>query len=355
MGIKLTTGEFINRANNIHDSKYNYDLVDYKNYNTKVKIICPKHGVFEQTPLNHLNKKGCSRCANNLKKTTEQFIEECIGKFGNRYDYSYVNYKHNKIKVQIICPIHGIFEQKPNNHLNGQGCPKCVNTFKKDNDSFVNDSKLIHGDKYDYSRVEYKNNKTKVEIICREHGIFYQRPNIHLKGNGCSKCTKKFKKDDYIFTTESKLIHGNKYDYSEVEYENIKTKVKIICPKHGIFYQRPGEHLKGKGCSRCTTQISKPEIEVQEFVKSLGFEIQTNIRKLIKPYELDIYIPSLKKAIEFNGWYWHYHSDNFEPKKHGKKSKLCKERNIRLLHLRGDLWNSKKEKIKLVIKKFLTI
>ena len=162
--------------------------------------------------------------------------------------------------------------------------------------------------------------------------------------------------DEDKFIKKSQTIHSQKYDYQLVDYKNAHIKVKIICPEHGVFEQKPYVHLRGQGCPKCKSIISKPEIEVQDFVKSLGFKIITNNRKILNGKELDIYIPELNKAIEFNGTYWHYDKTNPNCKPscyHSTKSKLCKLKNISLLHLREDLWNCNKEKMKKVIHKFL--
>ena len=124
-GIKLTTEEFIKRAKLVHGDKYDYSLVDYKKTTEKVKIICSVHGIFEQTPKAHLNKRGCPMCSRNKKETNSSFIEKAKLVHGDKYDYSLVNYVNNKTKVKIICSVHGVFEQIPNAHLNDQGCPKC--------------------------------------------------------------------------------------------------------------------------------------------------------------------------------------------------------------------------------------
>jgi len=126
-------------------------------------------------------------------------------------------------------------------------------------EQFIEKAKAIHSDKYDYSLVEYKNNRTKVKIICHEHGIFEQRSDSHLRGQGCSKCKgggkKKLTTEEFI--KKAKNIHGDKYDYSLVEYKNNKTKVKIICPIHDVFEQRPGSHLKGCDCPKCKGKYEK--------------------------------------------------------------------------------------------------
>ncbi len=223
---------------------------------------------------------------------------------------------------------------------------------------FIQKAKQVHLDKYDYSKVLYEKSSEKVEIICPEHGSFYQTPNNHLKGKRCNICFKNYKnelqtKDLSYFINKSNIIHNYIYDYSLANYKSARSKVKIICKKHGVFEQSPDSHFSGRGCPKCVHKVSKPEIEVQDFIKSLGFKIKTNDRKIINPYELDIYIPELKKAIEFNGTYYHYSEKYFTPGKHSTKSKLCKSLNINLLHLREDLWNRNKEKMKKVIHKFL--
>jgi len=144
------------------------------------------------------------------KSTTEQFIKKAILIHGDKYDYSLVDYKHSQSKVIIICLIHGEFEQSPSSHLSGKGCPKCkVYEQRSSTEEFIQKAILIHGDRYDYSLVDYKNNKTKVIIICPVHGEFLQIPNNHLKGYGCQKC-----KDDgqrsstEEFIKKAILIHG---------------------------------------------------------------------------------------------------------------------------------------------------
>ena len=158
------------------------------------------------------------------------------------------------------------------------------------------------------------------------------------------------------FIHKAREIHGDYYDYSLVVYVNARIKVKIICPIHGIFKQSPRNHLSGQGCPKCKSIISKPEIELQNFVKTLGFDIDTNNRKILNGKELDIYIPSLNKAIEFNGMWWHYNNKNkyVKPKGyHAMKSKAFKDKGVRILFLREDLWKTKRKKMENIIIKFL--
>ena len=197
---KITFEEFIKRANNIHNYKYDYSKVKYVNNDTNVIIICHSHDIpfeFKQKPTKHLQGQGCPICNNRLMNT-KIFIEKANKIHGvGKYDYSKVNYVNAHAKITIICPKHGEFFQAPNNHLMGENCPECGNEIKCEKlkltlDEFIEKSSKIHGvGRYDYSKVNYINNSTKICIICHNHNIpfeFIQIPNAHLMGNGCPKC-----------------------------------------------------------------------------------------------------------------------------------------------------------------------
>jgi hypothetical protein len=131
MGKLKTTEEFIRRAKKVHGDKYDYSKVEYKGTHTKVCIICPIHGEFFQTPNNHLHGQGCLACGGRKQLTKEEFIQKAREVHGDKYDYSKVEYVNKNTKVKIICPIHGEFEQEPNSHLEGKGCPNCYHKTKK--------------------------------------------------------------------------------------------------------------------------------------------------------------------------------------------------------------------------------
>ena len=193
--------------------------------------------------------------------TTEEFIQKAKAVHGDKYDYSKVEYVNNRTKVVIICPIHGEFEQQPSNHLQGQGCPDCGREKNRASrthsfEDFLIATKTVHGDKYDYSKVNYINKTTKVCIICPKHGEFWQTPYKHLTGQGCEKCfraslSKRYSLGQVKFLEKANEIHHGFYDYSLVEYVNSSTYVNIICPLHGVFPQVPSSHLKGHGCPKC--------------------------------------------------------------------------------------------------------
>ncbi len=132
-------------------------------------------------------------------------------------------------------------------------------TFK-----FIVKSEKVHGNKFNYSKVEYIGSHTKVCIICSEHGEFYQSPTNHLSGYGCRKCAWEYNHGKYRLTTletflsQAKEIHGNKYDYSKVEWKNTSKPITIICPIHGEFIQIPQNHIRVKcGCRKCGREITK--------------------------------------------------------------------------------------------------
>jgi len=261
---KITTEIFIERATKKHGNTYDYSLVNYKGCSKKINIICKKHGIFEQTPSNHLNKNGCYKCgrekvANKQRTSLEEIIKRGRVIHGNKYDYSKVKYKRCKDKVIIICPIHGDFKQTIDKHIGQKyGCQKCgyekTAEFNRDNKrTFIEKAVRKHGNMYDYSLINYVNSQTNVKILCKVHGIFEQRPNAHIRGNGCGKCVRTL----HNATTEEwiKLAiekHNGKYDYSQVKYIKCDSKIKIICPEHGLFKQKADVHLKGHGCSKCS-------------------------------------------------------------------------------------------------------
>lgn len=276
--------------------------------------------------------------------TTEIFIKRSILKHGKRYDYSLIKYKNAHSKVKIICPIHGVFEQIANDHLNGSNCPLCKNRYTTK--IFIEKSKLKHGNKYDYSLVNYVDNKTKVEIICPIHGVFEQLPLSHLSGHNCRMCfndSKLLSIDDYI--KKSNLIHDNKYDYSLVKYNNKNDFIKIICPIHGVFEQNRLNHHKGIGCPLCSTS-SIGELHIQKFLIKSNIifikEKRFNDCRYKYPLPFDFYLPEYNTCIEFDG------IQHFEPIEYfgGEKNfiyiqrcdriknNFCLDNNINLLRIK---------------------
>jgi hypothetical protein len=233
----------------------------------------------------------------------KNFIERANFVHNYKYDYSLVNYVNNETKVKIICHEHGVFEQEPKKHINRkQNCPKCSG-HKIDYQLFVQKSKEIHNNKYDYSSVIFTNSTTKVKIMCPEHGEFIQTPNAHLSGKECFLCSGTPKKTIKQFISEAILKHDDKYNYSLVNYVNNETKIKVICPEHGEFMQTPASHLSGSGCPKC--RESKGEKKIREYLikNKINFIPQKRFIdcKNILPLPFGFYLPDYNTCIEFNG------------------------------------------------------
>lgn len=366
--IALTTEEFIQKAIKIHGDKYDYSKVNYVDCRIKVVIICKKHGSFLQSPTNHIVGKGCRVCANERKGnngstplghsfSTGDFIERASKIHGNKYDYSYVEYIDSYTKVKIKCLKHNvIFLQRPNNHIQGKtGCIECGKekfyvSCSFSTEEFVKQAIDIHGDRYDYSLVAYVDWKTKVKIVCRKHGVFEQQPLNHKQGQGCPECQSenaslRLRSSKNEFVEKAMKVHNNLYLYDDVIYTRNSTKVLITCHLHGNFSQTPASHLRGSGCPKCN--LSKGELKIKLFLDSIGIKYETGKKfdgckcKRLLPF--DFYIPDLNLAIEFDGRQ-HFRDVDFGGNRDDKyfndikirdtiKTEFCKNQGIKLVRV----------------------
>jgi len=318
---KLSIKDFLTRAHAKHGSCYDYIKVEYKSARTKVCIICQTHGEFFQTPDKHLSGAGCCKCAakargDKRRFTLEEYVRRAHAVHDQKYDYSKVIYKNNIEKICLICPTHGEFFQNPQNHLTGQGCPKCgilkyAHKRRLTEVKFLKRATATHGNKYDYSKVVYNYSHIKVRIICPLHGEFLQTPVSHLKGLGCMQCgylsavaLNKGTSEEFI--QKANKAHGKgTYDYSKIVYKNAKTKVCIICPVHGEFFQYPEHHLRGQGCPCCSG--SKGEKAITRWLNrnEIPFEYHYINQKLKgdgqRSLHFDFCTKGLKFFIEYDG------------------------------------------------------
>jgi len=270
---RWTTEEWIALARKAHGNKYSYNKSKYINASTRITITCPDHGDFEQLPGVHVyQESGCPKCApRNFKYTQEEWINKANEIHNNKYDYSKLEYKSSQEKVLIICPEHGEFWQIADDHINKpSGCPKCKGVARLTTEEFIKRAKEIHGDKYIYDKVNYINQNTNVIIICPKHGEFTQMPVAHIHGlSGCSKCSQNYTLTKQEFLEKVNKVHNNFYNYDLLNYKNGKSKIKIICPKHGEFVQQASEHSYGKGCAKCGTErmVKSHKLSLEEWVE----------------------------------------------------------------------------------------
>ena len=285
----------------------------------------------------------------NKKCTTEEFIIKSKSIFGDLYDYSKVDYNGNKVKVELICKEHGSFLVRPDSHLSKRyGCNKCsiknrVNASR--NKNWLNDCIKVHGDRYDYSNVEYINNKKKVEIICKEHGSFFMKLNSHIsQRQNCPRCYRVLNTEDFI--KKSKKVHNELYDYSKSVYVDAREKVIVTCKLHSDFLISPYCHLQGQGCSRC--RISKGELKISKILEDMCINYETqymfsdciNINRL--PF--DFYLPDKNICIEYDGeqhfrpvdWFGGMVAFNKLKKRDSIKNNYCLKNNIKLIRISFD-------------------
>ena len=334
---KLTTEEFINRAKNVHGNTYNYDKVEYDGLNKKVIIGCKIHGDFSQTANNHLQGQGCPSCKGGLRDTTESFIRKAKEIHGDTYDYSRVDYINSTTEIIIGCPTHGLVNVKPINHLHyGCGCPECSQTKKLTTEEFINRAKNVHGDLYSYDKVKYINAHTYIIIHCNRCNCdFTQSPHDHLSGHGCSKCNGGVRHTQEEFIQKSHEVHGNLYEYDKVNYINCLEPVLIKCQKHGYFLQSPIIHTMGSGCPVCNA--SKLELEVRKYCidNNINFHMFYTWDWLIniKAQEVDFYLPDFNAVIECQG-YQHFGEVEFFNQRDSLKNIQTKDENKRNLCLK---------------------
>lgn len=297
---RYTTENFINKAKTLkHAKDYDFSKTVYVNNKTHVIITCKEHGDFKITPGHLLSGEGCPKCryiksGSSIRRSIEEVIDLAREIHNNKYDYSLIKeYKNDRIKYPIICPLHGVFEQTFNNHIKAkQGCPKC-------------------------GRIKCDKNRTKTF-------------------------------EDFI--KKATLIHGDTYEYSDKNYVRTDVKIGITCKKHGIFYMTPANHLQGQQCPKCACSHSKGEDELYTFIKSLiNEEIIQHDRTLLNGEEVDILIPCKNIAFEYNGLHWHSELTK-DRKYHLNKTQNCNDKGVRLFHIFEDEWIYKKDILKSMIK-----
>ena len=206
------------------------------------------------------------------KLTRKVFIARAHKKHYGKYNYTKSVYTNYDTKTTIICKIHGEFLQTPHDHLAGYGCPTCGKSKKLDTASFIDKAQQVHKGKYTYEQVNYVNSKTKVAITCREHGVFFQVPACHLSGRGCLRCTAI--KSYFDFVPKADIIHNKKYTYIPPTHYAFNKAIGIVCPIHGVFYQKPTYHLSGRGCSSCAKSgydVNKPGTLYYIRIKGTGY------------------------------------------------------------------------------------
>lgn len=308
--------------------KYNWDK--YLKVGDEVSVTCDKHGEFLVKPERFLVLKygctGCSKehCHKKLRKYKDHFVEIANKTHDYKYDYSLVPENCRQLDlVTIICPDHGEFLQRIGPHAHGHGCQECTNSRPITLEEFLKRAKKKHGDKFNYSKVNYKSYTDEVVIICPKHEELLQTPNQHIIGHGCNECALEISglkqrtgRDKFI--EKANKVHGGRYKYHKVEYITAKDKVIISCDAHGDFSQTPDNHVNlVRGCPQC--RMSKGELEIFKFLRrnNIKFEREKSFETCKNPrtgwrLRFDFYIEDYNLLIEFDGLQHESNSTSWE-------------------------------------------
>lgn len=370
MVVRLTQQQFLEEATRLHPT-YDFSKSELINNTTKVLVGCPTHGGFNITPKSLRKGCGCKKCSgedlsSRYTMSNPEFLKRLSEIWGDKYDYSKVEYVGSDTKVSILCKDHGEFLVYPSSCLKNRPvgqviCPRCnkekvAEGISLTTEQVVSRCKEIHGTKYTYEKTKYINSYTKIIITCPVHGDKEVNPQNFMRGSGCMECGN-IKTGLISRNTVSKFIelassiHDNKYDYSKVVYSGNKKPVDIVCPTHGIFSQKPNSHTTSKaGCPSCSHTFSRAEEDLRQFITSLGV-INEKI-KLANRKEIDIYCPEKKVGFEYNGLQWH--SENKRGKDyHLDKLLAAEEEGITLIQIFEDEWLTKTEIVKNRIRSIL--
>ncbi len=284
----------------------------------------------------------------------DAFLIKSLAVHGYRYDYSNVTVQNiRQSHLMIGCREHGVFKMVRGNHMQGQGCPVCgrlkatqhaANTRRVSWDDLIRKAKEVHGGKYRYKKPEngYVNFSSKLRILCPEHGEFKQTASNHISNKrGCPECARirvrtALMDSKELFIDKARKIHGDRYDYSKVDYNNSLSLVTITCAVHGDFVMRPNSHISsGQGCPTCSYSSKDPNKPTQiilDILADLGVDVILNDRKTLNGQEIDILCKDQSLGIEINGIHWHTEAGGKSRSYHIRKTLLAKKVGIRLLH-----------------------
>jgi transcription elongation factor Elf1 len=279
--------------------------------------------------------------------TREEYVGKATKLHKGRYTYENTVYTRSAAKIEVTCPNHGAFLVTANNHVSASnltGCPECYGNKKIPLEVFITKATVIHNGKYSYEKVDLVNSQKHIEIICPEHGSFMQTPTRHISGRGCQICGGTTRQSKQSLIDKAVNIYGDTFDYSQVSNQARATdNVTIVCKLHGPFQQKLKLHINREyGCPQCG-QKSKSEAELAEYLSELTVVERRN-RTLIKPREIDLWLPNEKIGVEFHGLYWH--TEDRVANLHREKWDSTQKIGIRLIQIFEDEWLNKKEIVK---------
>jgi hypothetical protein len=361
---KIAFEDWIAKAKEKHGDRFLYDEEGFAP-GRKLRVFCREHGEFQLPPRNHVTYGiGCRKCrdaANGARfKATQTSQDEILRRIrevhGDRYDLSRVQYQGAHTNIELVCPEHGAFKATPHNILKGCVCYRCGVQARGQTHSrkhlerlkaIAKESKWLQ---YDFS--EFKGNKSYITVTCPKHGAFKQLPDALLYGVGCKKCAEDKSTEaktkttaQFIADVESKF--PGKFTFEDTIYTKSREPITLTCVKHGTFETQPFYVLSSETgcCPKCGLSQSSYERELIDWLKELGETPIERDRTLLKPKEIDVWLPERKLGIEIHGNYWHQ-EDRVGKTIHREKWEKATEAGIRLLQVFEDEWKERKDLVK---------
>ena len=352
------------KARLVHGDTYSYpEKVVGGPGRRKMVIECETHGEFVQNITNHLMGQGCPECGKvtsglRRRKSDEDLLRLAKKVHGDRYEYLKIVRGGERPVLTYICKEHGEVVQNINSHLMGSGCGLCADKFRGINSrpeeqAVIARARKIHGDRYEYAGVTF-DGKTMLTCICKIHGQFTVAATRHLMGYNCKRCahselglSKRMPFEQFV--ARAKEVHGDAYVYEKLEYGEGAARIKYVCAKHGSYDQSAMAHLSGSGCGGCRGRISKPNVDIQNFLYSCETVAKLEFRFAESRKSFDIALEDAKVAIEYNGNYWH--SSEWVPSNaHLEKTRIAESNGYRCIHIRSDEWANKRTAVEYLLK-----
>lgn len=358
----------------LHETPYTAE--ESANMRDVARYRCAHHGPFTARLSNLLvGRAMCCAKSEDTARARDAWLARVTEIHGDQYDYSKVVYKNQHTSVVVTCRTHGDFAVAPGNHVAARprGCPACGIASRGEKTRargrlaslavFTANAQAVHGDRYQYTGLD----GDTASIVCHTHGVFTQGAKNHLLGHGCRACQGDKHKERCAaargdaataFAAKAAAVHDSKYDYTQFEYVDAKTKGSVMCPHHGSFHITPNNHLNGIGCARCTHRVSRAEVEILEFVRGLGVECEQQ-----KPFgrlSVDLWVPALGVGIDHHGE-WHHRDRVREgdgtaarrPSLHREKHDAVKAAGGRLIQLWGSDWTRRRDQCERLVKNAL--
>jgi len=374
---QIAIATFWDTVNSLWPDEYDYSQFEYNGATTPSTVICKRHGPFTTKPTYLVNGNGCPHCGQEKVRAlgvsrragVEKFAVKARYQHGELYDYSRVQYVNNKVPVEILCRTHGSFWQKPNHHLSGRGCPECANDGKRAKNKLLSDltkegllGRLqVANSLWQYDIASFSGMAKALSCLCPVHGAFSATPNNLLQNSGCIACghakhaarmvQRRLTTEEWV--ASALRVHADTYDYSEAVYVDNATRVAVICRKHGVFHTTNDHIYQATGCPRCALQLSKQEDRIAALLRVFA-EVRQRDRALLRPRELDVYLPTHKLAIEYCGDYWHSHGNTQDEARdkhrHYKKYIDCRAQGVRLITLFETEWHHRTYAVKRLLR-----